>query len=90
LISDEEAQLLAKINEGFPDAFWTRYRQLIALREDHALTELERSELIDLSDQIEAKSAERLPYLLALAQRRATSLPVLIQQLGLRPTSVAS
>ena len=66
----EEAQLLVQINEGFSDEFWARYRALITRREAHALTEPERIELIGLSDRVEAKNAERLPYLLALAQRR--------------------
>ena len=88
VVLGDEAQLLAKINDGFPPEFWEKYRQLIARRESCALSEEQREELIDLSDQIEAKNVARLPHLIALAQRREISLPTLIQQLGLRPVAV--
>ena len=88
VIGEEEAQLLAKINEGFSDEFWTRYRLLIAQREARTITEGERQELIRLSDQVEAKNAERVPYLTVLAQHRGVSLPELMQQLGLHPMPV--
>ncbi len=87
-VTEDEAHLLAKVNEGFSTEFWARYRLLIAQREAQTITEEERQELIGLSDQIEAKNAERVPYLFALAERRGLSLPELIDHLGLHPTPV--
>lgn len=88
VLPDEEFYLLHKINEGFSTEFWTRYRMLIVQRDEGTLTEPEHHELIACSDQVEQKDAERIPYLLALAERRNISLSELVAQLGLRPASV--
>lgn len=55
-----EAELLARINRGFPEAFWERYRQLIAKRRAETMTPEEQQEAIHMSDQLEAWRVERL------------------------------
>jgi hypothetical protein len=83
-----EADLLERINaSGFNEAFWKRYRELAAMRDAEVLTEAEQAELITLSDRIEARDAERVRYLVALAALRKVSLEELVQQLGLRPAN---
>lgn len=89
-LPDEESILLTRINEGLPTDFWLRYRELVGKRQAEVLTDEERAELIRLSDRVEQKNAERAPYLIALARLRGVSLPVLVQQLGLRPASVTA
>lgn len=89
-LPEEESELLAYINEGLPTEFWERYRGLVAKRESGTLTTEEQSELISLSDHVEQKNAERIPYLISLARRRGVSLPELVQQLGLRPVTLFS
>jgi hypothetical protein len=78
-----EAQLLRKINEGLPAATWKRYRDLVAKRRAETLTVTEHVELISISDQIEEKNAERIGYLVELAQLRNTTLDEVMIQLGI-------
>ncbi len=86
LLTDSE--LLARINRGFPEAFWNRYRKLVARRRAETLTRKEQQELIGMSDQLEAMRVERLQYLMKLAQRRQTAVDALMTELDLRPTAV--
>ena len=83
-----EAELLTRINRGFPETFWNRYRKLIARRRAETLTRKEQQELIGMSDQLEAWRVERLKYLIKLAEMRQTSLDALTKKLGLRPMPV--
>ncbi len=83
-----EADLLARINKGFSEAFWNRYRQLITKRRAETMTPQEQQEAIGMSDQLEAWRVERLQYLIKLAEIRHTSVDALMQELGLHPTSI--
>jgi hypothetical protein len=83
-----EASLLKKINLGIADAEWATYKNLIALRNEERLTELEHKELIALGDKIENANALRLQYLFALAQLRNVPLPLLMADLGIKPIEV--
>lgn len=78
-----DSALLAALSEGFPEDFWTRFRLLIARRDDETLTEAERDELIAMSDRMEERDALRLPLLGELARRRGTSVRALMSELGL-------
>lgn len=84
-----EAQLLMKINQSLAGINWGRYRTLIERRQAELLTADEQQELIALSDQIEEANVQRLEYLSQLAQVRKTTLPALINALGLKPASYA-
>jgi hypothetical protein len=83
-----EADLLARINRGFPEAFWDRYRHLIAKRRAETMTSEEQQEVIGMSDQLEAWWVERLQYLIKLAEIRHTSVDALAHEMGLHPTQV--
>lgn len=83
-----EADLLEKINQGFPEEFWERYHRLDARRRAQMLTRKEQQELIGLTDQMEARRAERLTHVLELARLRGTTLDAVLDQLGLRPPPV--
>jgi len=83
-----EADLLARINRGFPEAFWNRHRQLIAKRRAETMTHEEQQEAIGMSDQLEAWNVERLQYLIKLAEIRHTSVDALVQEMGLHPAPI--
>ncbi len=84
----EESELLQMINRGLPAAIEQRCRELDAKRRTGTLTAVEHEELIRLIDQIEAAQVERLANLVALAEFRGTSLPKLMNDLGLEAPPV--
>ena len=88
-LSQKEGDLLQKINQGIPPSLWQPYQALIARRDADALTSDEYEELIRLSDQIEEVHAERMGYLVELAQLRQVSLTDLMDALGSYPLNHA-
>ena len=89
-LSSEETALMQVITEGLPERFWSRYRHLIGLREQEALTDLEHAELIACSDQVEHLTARRTEALVELASLRGLGVHVLRDELGLKPVSTAA
>lgn len=87
-LSTSESELLAKVNEGFPEAFWQRFRELRTKLDAEILTEGERQEFIRLYAQVEGKNAERIQYLGELSRLRGVSLPEIMAQLGIGPIHV--
>jgi len=83
-LARREAQLLQKINRGIPPAARQRYAELNAKLLDETLSQEEHEELLHLVDAIEQADADRLKYLLELAQLRSTTLDALMDQLGIR------
>lgn len=83
-----ENELLREINQGFSEDFWSRYKALIARRQAETLTPGEQGELIDLSDQVEERTARRTQALAELAGRRGVTLDALVRQMGIRPVAV--
>ena len=83
----EEAHLLDSINQAIPATLQKEYQQLKTKLENESLSEREHDQLIELSKQIEQLGAKRLEALATLAQLRQVSLPELMSQLGLEPTS---
>ncbi len=81
----EESQLLACIEENarLPAADQRRYERLRRKREHADLTEREFAEYQSLLQQLEARNVKRLKALLALAQKRGTTLRNLMKELGL-------
>jgi hypothetical protein len=88
-LSPAESRLLEEINQGFSEWDWSRYRHLIENRRTEQLTAEEQAELVALSDRLEQLNVRRLEVLLELAKLRNTTLPILMDQLGLQPVSVA-
>jgi hypothetical protein len=89
-LNGDETKLMQAITEGLPEAFWTRYRHLIHLREIETLTDLEHAELIAASDPVEHLTARRTEALVELASLRGRSVQVLRDELGLKPVSTAA
>lgn len=83
-----ESDLLLRINRlVFSEAFWNRYRELVAKLNAGTLTPNEQADLFAHTDQTENRDAERLPYLVALARLHGITVEQVITQLGLRPVS---
>ncbi len=84
-LSQDEAELLLKINEGLPSTTQQRLDELIAKRKAQSLTAAEHQELIQLTEQSEKIDADRVQHILALAALRKISLDEVMQQLGIQP-----
>ena len=65
-----------QISEEFPDEFWRRYHELRDKLEAETLVpdSPEHLELIQMTDQLEIRHADRLGLLSELAKLRKTSL----------------
>ena len=88
-LTKKETELLQKINQSIPITLWQPYKKLVAQRKEGALTQSEHEELLRLSDQIERLHAERIGYLVELAQLRNVSLTELMDELGIQPLNHA-
>lgn len=82
-----ERDLLEEINRGFPEAFWSRFRALVAKLNAGSLTPEEQKELTAHTDRTENRDAERLTYLIELSKRRGVTVQALMAELGLHPVS---
>lgn len=79
----EQSVLLQKINQGLPSAQQDRFTYLTSKRQASNLTPDEYNELIRLNQKLEARTVERLQYLVELAQLRQMPLPQLLRELEL-------
>jgi predicted DNA-binding protein len=79
-----EEFLLQQVNLGVSAEKWERYYTLIESRDKELLSEAEHEELLQLSDEIERRNAERLPYIFELARYKSISPEQLIADLGLQ------
>ncbi len=80
-----ESKLLMEINDGFPSAFWERYKTLRALLDEHTLTGSDHDEFLKMVNLVEQKQATRLEALAQLAKLRGVTLSTIIRTLGLEP-----
>ena len=80
-----ETNLLSRINNGTPVEMQKRFDELVAKREVESISPEELSELIDLTELIETRDAERLEALNALARSRGLPLADLMNSLGIVP-----
>ena len=87
-LSKTETDLLEQINQGLPQTVHLRYDELAAQLQEETITPPEHDELLRLTDQIEQADVERLRALIALAQLWQVSLDTLMDQLGLRRSSI--
>lgn len=83
-LSQSEAELLVKINQGIPSDTQKYYNELIAKREAESLTSNEYKQLLQLTEQIEKLQAQRIENLAELARLRHTSLKALMENLGIQ------
>ena len=84
-LSSVESKLLQQINTSLSAIEWERYRLLQAKRNAETLSAQEQAELIALSDQIENANVRRMQAVAELARVRKTTVPALVETLGLSP-----
>ena len=83
-LHQSESELLQKINQGLPKDLQKRYGELVEKRRAEDLTSEEYQRLLDLSEQVEELEAQRVEYLAEMARLRQTSLPDLMNSLGIQ------
>jgi hypothetical protein len=80
-VTQEEAELLVRINSRFPEEVQRRYAELIAKRDTETLSEAEYAELLGLTKQVEASDVARVEALTKLAALRGVTLAELMRRL---------
>ncbi len=83
-LMEQESELLLKINQGIAVDIQNSYNNLIAKREAETLTDEEYRELLHLTKQIEKQQAQRIEYLVDLANLRGITLNELMESLGIQ------
>jgi hypothetical protein len=84
----EQSQLVKEINEGLSQIEWDRYYALIDRRRSGTLSKDEFLKLESLSNRIEDLNVQRMERLAELARLRHTTMPELLDQLGIVPPAV--
>jgi Tfp pilus assembly protein PilP len=84
-VSNQEAEMLEKINQSLPFETQQRYNVLVTKRQSETLTPEEYQELLSLIDCIELADTERVQTLTKLAQLRNVSVTALMTKLNIRP-----
>jgi hypothetical protein len=82
-VTQEEAELLWRINGRLPEDVQRRDAELIARRDAETLGDEEHQELLRLTTQVEAFDAARVEALSQLASRRGVTLSALMRQLDI-------
>ena len=82
-VSEQERELLFKINNVIPVISQERYALLSEKMQAETITASEHTELLKLVEKLEAKYVKRLEYLIELARIRNMSLQQLMKQLHL-------
>ena len=85
VLSQNETELLRKINAGAPSVIQKRYSFLVKKRNSETLNDIELPELLELTAYMENLGVKRLEYLLELAKLRNLSLDEIVEQLQLKP-----
>lgn len=80
-LSKAETELLMKINQGLSPEVRHRYSELIEKRDSETLSEGDYQELLNLTDQVELRQAERIEALGQLAQLRGETVQKLMKSL---------
>jgi hypothetical protein len=88
-LNQAETALLLQINAGLSPDEQRRFTELVAKRHMETISPAELEELIQITDEIEQRDAQRLAALIELAQLRQTPVPVLMDELGIRPPAHA-
>jgi hypothetical protein len=82
----QEAELIACINRRLPSDQQQRLNALRKKLEDEALTEIDRTELLTITDEIEERDAERAKALFQLAQLRNVDITIILKEFQTLPT----
>lgn len=84
-LTQDETTLLLQINRAPLDPpRQARFNELVAKRQSETITSAELQELIQLTDTIERCDVERLEALRDLAHLRNTTVPALMDALGIK------
>jgi tRNA A37 N6-isopentenylltransferase MiaA len=81
--------LLLQINQDLSTELQRRFDELVAKRQAEAITPDELRELVQITDQIEQRDAQRLAALDELARLRRMPLSELMDALGIQPPAYA-
>lgn len=84
-LSEKETELLLGINHVLKKDLQQRYQLLIKKRQNEELTNNEYKELLNLTELVEKHQAQRLVFLVELANLRGCSIEKLIDDLEIRP-----
>jgi hypothetical protein len=85
-LSEEETALLLQINHaGLDPEQQARFDALVAKRQAETIAAAELQELVELTELSEQRDVERLQALADLARLRGTTVPALMDSLGIRP-----
>jgi uncharacterized membrane protein YheB (UPF0754 family) len=82
--SRREKKLMEEIEQKLAPDLQSRFEELIVKREDEVITAKELKELIGLTNQVERMDVRRLECLTELARLRKTTVPALMEDLGIR------
>jgi len=85
VLTQNETELLKKINTGAPSVIQKRYNFLVKKRNNETLNDVEYLELLELTAYMENLGVKRLEYLLELAKLRNSTLDEVVEQLQLKP-----
>jgi thymidine kinase len=77
-----ETELLARIDQAFPEDLISRYHELIEKRRAGTIDSDEYEELLRLTDEVEFLNAQRIEQIAELATLRGVSLSDVMKQLG--------
>lgn len=84
-LSQDETSLLLQINSArFDPGQQARFDELVGKRQHEVITSEELQELIQLTNAIEQRDVQRLEALRDLARLRSTTVPALMDALGIR------
>ena len=82
-VTQEEAELLLRINGRLPEDVQQCYDELIAKRDAETLDVAAHAELLRLTKHVEAFDVARVEALSKLASRRGVTLSAMMRQLGI-------
>ncbi len=80
-LPEQEASILKSLETLFPPSVLRRQKQLREKLQEATITERERQELIQITEFLELKAAERLQLLSKLAELRAVPLKDLLNEM---------
>jgi hypothetical protein len=83
-----QSELLQEINCGLSQSDWTHYYDLVEKRRSETISDEELAKLAAMTSDIEARNVRRMERLATLARLRGTTLPKLMNQLGILPPPV--
>jgi hypothetical protein len=88
-LGQQETALPLQINAGTAPEVQRRFDALVAKRQGETITPAELTELIQITDEIEQRDAQRVAGLIELAQLRQATTTALMDALGIRPPAYA-